>query len=153
MTGEPDSPTRIRDFCAADYGDWLVLWKAYLAFYKSNIPDEVSRIAFSRMLDATEPTFGAFATSGDRILGMTHWILHRSNWTVGDYCYLQDLYVLEGSRGLGIGRSLIEHVYAQATKAGCSRVYWLTHESNSNAMLLYDKIADRSGFVQYRRIL
>ncbi len=82
-----------------------------------------------------------------------HWIYHRSCWTVGDYCYLQDLFVAEGLRGEGIGRRLIEHVYAEAGAAGCSRVHWLTHESNSDAMKLYERIADKSGFLQYRRIL
>ena len=103
------------------------------------------------MLDTHEPMFGALAIQSGVATGMVHWIFHRSNWTVGDYCYLQDLFVGEHSRGSGTGRLLIEHVYAEARKAGCSRVYWLTHETNTNAMLLYDRIAERSGFVQYRK--
>ncbi len=153
MTNYPEGPIAIRAFSPADYSDWLVLWKAYQAFYHVIIPDEVSRVSFSRMLHPEEPTFGAFATSGNQLLGFVHWIYHRSNWTTGDYCYLQDLYVDEENRGRGIGRSLIEHVYAEAGKADCSRTYWLTHESNAKAMLLYDKIAERSGFIQYKKIL
>ncbi len=82
-----------------------------------------------------------------------HWIFHRSTWTAGDYCYLQDLYVAPDVRGAGAGRKLIEHVYAQAAAANCARVYWLTHETNATAIQLYDRIADRSGFIQYRKTL
>jgi GNAT superfamily N-acetyltransferase len=138
---------------AADYEKWLPLWKSYQTFYKTNLPDEVTRESFRRMLDPAEPTFGALAWQDQNAMGMVHWIFHRSNWSLGDYCYLQDLYVNDESRGLGVGRMLIEHVYAEARKAGCSRVYWLTHETNATAMALYDRIAERSGFVQYRKIL
>ena len=138
---------------AADYEKWLPLWKRYQTFYKANLPDEVTRESFRRMLDPAEPTFGALAWQDQNAMGMVHWIFHRSNWSLGDYCYLQDLYVDDESRGLGVGRMLIEHVYAEARKAGCSRVYWLTHETNATAMALYDRIAERSGFVQYRKIL
>ena len=97
--------------------------------------------------------FCALAHIDGRAVGMVHWILHRSCWTTGDYCYLQDLFVDPALRGGGVGRKLIEHVYAEAGRAGCSRVWWLTHETNTQAMLLYDRIADRSGFVQYRKAL
>ena len=93
-------------------------------------------------------------TESGRAIGMVHWIFHRSTWTAGDYCYLQDLYVDADVRGTGAGRALIEHVYAEAAaKPTASRVYWLTHETNANAMQLYDRIADRSGFIQYRKAL
>ena len=89
----------------------------------------------------------------DNAIGLVHHIQHRSCWTVGDYCYLQDLFVDPAARGNGVGRKLIEHVYAAGAAQGCSRVYWLTHESNVEAMLLYNRIAERSGFVQYRKSL
>ena len=134
-----------------EYG--FPLWKGYQTFYKADLPAEVTRESFRRMLDPAEPTFGVLALAGERAVGIVHWILHRSNWSIGDYCYLQDLYVNEENRGLGIGRLLIEHVYAEACKTGCSRVYWLTHETNKTAMLLYDRIAERTGFVQYKKNL
>ena len=93
------------------------------------------------------------AENGDRIVGIVHYIFHRSTWTDGPYCYLQDLFTMEEVRGLGIGRALIEAVYAKAREEGASRVYWLTHETNTVAMQLYDKVADKSGFVQYRKTL
>jgi len=86
-------------------------------------------------------------------VGLVHHIRHRSCWTTGDYCYLQDLFVSPALRGSGIGRKLIEHVYAEASRAGCARVYWLTHETNATAIRLYDRVAERSGFVQYRKNL
>ncbi len=138
---------------AKDYAEWLPLWKGYQAFYKADLAEKVTQESFRRMLDEREPTFGALAWVGGRAIGMVHWIFHRSNWSIGDYCYLQDLFVDERSRALGTGRMLIEHVYEQARAAGCSRVYWLTHESNQTAMHLYDRVAERSGFVQYRKML
>ena len=88
----------------------------------------------------------------EQALGLVHSIYHRSTWTTGHYCYLQDLFVADDARGRGIGRALIEHVNADARHRGVSRVHWLTHESNHNAMHLYDRIANRSGFIQYRKL-
>jgi GNAT superfamily N-acetyltransferase len=143
----------IRALSAGDFETWLPLWKGYQTFYKAELPAEVTQESFRRMLDPREPTFGALAFAGEQAVGMVHWICHRSNWSIGNYCYLQDLYVNKQSRGQGAGRLLIEHVYAEAKMAGCSRVYWLTHETNKTAMRLYDQVAERSGFVQYKKSL
>jgi GNAT superfamily N-acetyltransferase len=150
---EAGTTVLIRPLAAEDFEVWLPLWTGYQAFYKADLPDEVTRESFRRMLDPCEPTFGALAFTAGRAIGMVHWIFHRSNWSIGDYCYLQDLFVSEQNRGLGAGRLLIEHVYSAAHNAGCSRVYWLTHETNKAAMLLYDRLAERSGFVQYKKSL
>jgi GNAT superfamily N-acetyltransferase len=88
-----------------------------------------------------------------RLSGIVHYILHRSTWSVGDYCYLQDLFVAQSVRGGGLGRALIEAVYERARAAGASRVYWLTHEANATARRLYDAVADNAGFIQYRKSL
>lgn len=143
----------IRPLRREDHDVWMPLWKGYQAFYKVDIAPEVSAVTFDRLLDPKEPMAGALAWQGDRAVGMVHHINHRSCWTVGDYCYLQDLFTAQDIRGGGIGRKLIEYVYDIAKKQGCARVYWLTHESNDVAMKLYDRIADKSGFIQYRRIL
>jgi len=145
--------TSIHPLSPAHFEEWLPLWRSYQTFYQASIAGEVTSESFRRMLDNAEPAFGAMAFRGESPAGFVHWIYHRSNWTIGDYCYLQDLYVHEQSRGRGIGRLLIEHVYAEARKASCSRVYWLTHETNATAMLLYDRVAERSGFVQYKKSL
>ncbi len=94
---------------------------------------------------------GAFEDG--RLVGIVHLVFHRSTWTAGPYCYLQDLFTAEEARGRGVGRALIEAVYARAREEGASRVHWLTHETNAEARLLYDRIADRSGFIQYRKLL
>ena len=144
---------QIRLAQAADFAQWLPLWKGYQTFYKTDIPTEVSDITWQRLLDPAEPMGGALAWNGDKAVGLVHHIQHRSCWTVGDYCYLQDLFVTDEARGLGIGRKLIEYVYDGAKARGCSRVHWLTHETNTDAMKLYNNIADRSGFIQYRKLL
>lgn len=143
----------IRPLERTDHAAWLLLWRGYQAFYKVDIPDAVSDVTWQRLLDPAEPMGGALAWQGATAVGLVHHIRHRSCWTVGDYCYLQDLYVEVSVRGAGIGRRLIEFVYEFAARHGCSRVHWLTHETNTDAMVLYDRIADRSGFLQYRHIL
>lgn len=143
----------IRAAQPSDYEQWLPLWQAYQRFYKSDIPQAVTDQTWARFHDAAEPMHCAVAEDEGRLVGLVHFIDHRSCWTTGNYCYLQDLYAAEDRRGQGIGRALIEHVYAQAAAAGAARVYWLTHETNDNAMKLYDRIADKSGFLQYRKLL
>jgi GNAT superfamily N-acetyltransferase len=122
---------QIQPLTAHQHAAWLPLWRGYQAFYKADIAPEVSAITWERLLDSHEPMGGALAWNGTEAVGMVHHIRHRSCWT--------------------IGRKLIEYVYQLAAAQGCSRVHWLTHETNKDAMLLYDRIAERSGFVQYRR--
>lgn len=147
------STVSLRPAAAADFDAWLPLWHGYQAFYKTEIPAETTRVTWERLLDPAEPMHVTLAESGGAVVGFVHAIEHRSCWTTGNYMYLQDLFVQPGLRGLGVGRALIEHVYADAAARGCSRVWWLTHETNTDAMLLYDRIASRSGFVQYRKLL
>lgn len=143
----------IRALAEGDFDAWYPLWRGYQEFYRVDIPRETSEATWRRLLESAEPMHCALATEEGRPVGFVHYIEHRSCWTTGDYCYLQDLFVDPGVRGLGAGRRLIEHVYAHAAQLGCSRVWWLTHESNTDAMLLYDRIAERPGFIQYRRQL
>jgi GNAT superfamily N-acetyltransferase len=143
----------IRPIRREDNDAWYPLWRGYQEFYKVDIAKEVSATTFARLLDPAEPVNGALAWRDARAVGMVHFIQHRSTWTIGNYCYLQDLFTAPDLRGGGVGRKLIEHVYDVAKQAGCARVYWLTHENNETAMKLYDRIADKPGFVQYRRVL
>lgn len=138
---------------ATDYEAWLPLWRGYQKFYKEEIPEAATRATWARFLDKREPVFAALAFEGERAVGMVHWLHHRTCWTVADNCYLQDLFVAPEVRGGGAGRKLIEHVCAAARAAGCAKVYWLTHETNQTAMLLYDRIAKRTGFVHYEKTL
>ena len=144
---------RVRMARAEDHDQWLPLWKGYQVFYKTDIPEATTAITWARFHDPAEPMHCAVAEDDGRLIGMVHYIQHRSCWTESDYVYLQDLFADPESRGKGVGRALIEHVYASASEAGASLVWWLTHESNTQAMLLYDRIADKSGFVQYQKAL
>ena len=137
----------------ADFAQWLPLWQGYQTFYKTQIAEAVTAKTWARFMDPAEPMHCAVAELDGKLVGMVHYIFHRSCWTAGDYVYLQDLFADPAVRGTGVGRALIEHVYAKAAEAQASRVWWLTHESNTQAMLLYDRIADKSGFVQYRKLL
>jgi GNAT superfamily N-acetyltransferase len=143
----------IRVVCETDRDQWLPLWHGYQNFYKTTIDESVTATTWQRFLNPAEPVHCAVAEEDKKLIGIVHFIFHRSCWTEGDYVYLQDLFVDLNIRGKGVGRALIEHVVARAREAGASRVWWLTHESNSEAMLLYDRIAEKSGFVQYRKLL
>lgn len=139
----------IAPLAAADHDDWLPLWRGYQAFYKVDIPEATTLLTFARLTGGQEPMGAFLARDGGRAVGMVHWIAHRSCWTPGDYVYLQDLFVAPDARGGGWGRKLIERVYDVARARGGARVYWLTHETNHQAMALYDRIATKSGFLQY----
>ena len=136
-----------------DFAQWVTLWKGYQVFYKTNIAEATTDTTWSRFLDPAEPMYCAVAEVDGKLIGMVHYIFHRSCWTAGDYVYLQDLFAAPELRGKGVGRALIDHVYAVAKTQGGSRVWWLTHETNSDAMHLYDKMADKSGFIQYRKLM
>jgi GNAT superfamily N-acetyltransferase len=146
------APT-VRPAKPADFNAWLPLWRGYQAFYKVDIAEAVTRETWRRFHDDAEPMHCTLAEAEDRVVGLVHFIEHRSCWTSGNYLYLQDLFTDAGARGRGVGRSLIEHVYAQARARGCARVHWLTHETNTTAMQLYDRIADKPDFVQYRKVI
>lgn len=131
---------------------WEPLWRGYLEFYKASLPEQATDVAWRRLHDPNEPMFVLGAYLGGKLTGIVHYLYHRTTWTVGNYCYLQDLFVAETARGLGLGRALIEAVCEKARAEGASRVYWLTQEDNATARALYDKLAERSGFIQYRKI-
>lgn len=143
----------VRPLLPDDRAAWEPLWQGYLAFYKASVPAETTNLTWARLHDPAEPMHVFGAEVDGRLLGIVHYIFHRSTWTPGPYCYLQDLYVDEAARGHGLGRRLIEAVYAEAAAQGASRVYWLTHEGNATARMLYDRIADQPGFMQYRKLL
>lgn len=142
----------VRDIFETDRTEWTPLWAGYLAFYESTLNSAVTDTTWARLLDSAEPMFALVAENdaGD-LIGFVHCVLHRGTWAIGDFCYLEDLFVAPEARGSGAGRALIEAVYARADVLGCERVYWLTHESNAAARKLYDQVASNRGFIQYRR--
>jgi GNAT superfamily N-acetyltransferase len=140
----------IRPLIAQDRAGWQAMWRGYQAFYKVDLPASTDDTTFARLLDPAEPMHCLVADEGGEIVGIVHYIFHRSTWTPGDYCYLQDLFVSDRLRGQGAGRALIEAVVRNAKTKGASRVHWLTHETNKQAMVLYDQVAQKPGFLQYR---
>jgi GNAT superfamily N-acetyltransferase len=147
------SETTMRPLAASDRTAWEPLWQSYLTFYKASISPEITAATFARLTGGAEPMGGFVAERDGRMLGFVHWVVHRTTWNVKDICYLQDLFTVEEARGTGAGRALIEAVRQMAQEKGCFRVYWQTHESNLQAQALYDKVAQKSGFIVYRQPL
>lgn len=143
----------IRPLATEHHDDWLRLWKGYQAFYRTTIDDTTTELSWQRLRDPAEPMFGLVALVDGKVVGIVHALYHRSTWTKGDYCYLQDLFTDELQRQKGVGRALIEAVYSEARQRGASRVYWLTHETNATGIALYEKVASRTGFIQFRHLL
>ncbi|HUH30705.1 MAG TPA: GNAT family N-acetyltransferase [Rhodanobacter sp.] len=146
----------IREIQASDHAQWVQLWAGYNAFYgrsgPSALPTAVVETTWRRFFDPSEPVHALVAECSGQLVGLAHYLYHRSTIQVQPTCYLQDLYTAEQSRGAGVGRKLILAVYDRALVAGAPKVYWQTHETNSTAIRLYDKVAERSGFVVYRKL-
>jgi GNAT superfamily N-acetyltransferase len=143
----------IRPAIPGDFDQWLPLWRGYQTFYEVDLGDELTRTTWARFHDPSEPMHCAVAEADGRLVGLVHYLFHRSCWMLNPSCYLQDLFTAPEQRGQGVGRALIRHVYEEAARAGSTRVWWLTHETNRQAMVLYDQVAERSGFVQYRKAI
>ena len=145
----------VRFAVRTDFAQWLPLWEGYNTFYGRSgataLPGEITQATWARFFDAYEPVHAMVAASEGRLVGLVHYLFHRSTISIAPTCYLQDLFTDASTRGQGVGRALINAVYEQAKLAGTSRVYWLTHETNSTAMKLYDQVAEHSGFVVYRK--
>lgn len=142
----------IRPLAQSDEADWRRLWTAYLEFYESQVSEEVYQTTFERLIDpARSNQCAALAVLNGTPVGLVHWIYHPHNWKVEDVIYLQDLYADPSVRGKGLGRALIEHVYDFADQGETPTVYWTTQEFNTTARQLYDRIAAKTDFVQYKR--
>lgn len=145
-------PIEIRPLRPEDEADWHRLWTAYLDFYETSLPEPVYASTFARLLGPDAQDFNGFIALVDgRPLGITHYLFHRHCWKIENTCYLQDLYVDPAARGTGLGRALIEAVYAAADAAGSPAVYWLTQEFNTTARQLYDRVAKVTPFIRYSR--
>ena len=150
------SELMIRTVTPSDHEQWLPLWDGYNAFYERSGPTalapEITAMTWSRFFDAYEPVHALVAEQDGQLLGLVHYLFHRSTTAIAPDCYLRDLFTSQQARGKGVGRALINGVYDRAKFAGCPRVYWLTHKTNQTAMQLYDKVAENSGFVVYRKL-
>lgn len=147
MSGAP----QVRPLTAADRAAWNPLWQGYLTFYEEALPGEITERTWARLMDPQFDLHGICVSDGGRMVGICHFLFHVSTWSDGPYCYLEDLFVDPAVRGSGLGRALIEAVYAAADERGASRVYWATQEHNATARKLYDRIARLTPFVHYER--
>jgi len=141
----------VRPVAATDFAQWVPLWEGYNTFYKRVLPAEITQTTWKRFFDPAEPVHALVAEQDGRLLGLVHYLFHRATAMIELSCYLSDLFTNEAARGKGVGRALIEAVYEQARLAGSTRVYWQTHETNTVAQRLYDQVAERSGFIVYRK--
>ncbi|MBY6081449.1 GNAT family N-acetyltransferase [Ruegeria arenilitoris] len=143
---------RIRPLKPEDRPSWDLLWRAYLEFYETALPDEVYDSTFARLLGDDPQDFSCLVAELDgELIGLTHFLFHRHAWKIENVCYLQDLYASPHIRGTGVGRALIEAVYAEADRKGAPDVYWLTQEFNHTARQLYDRVGQLTPFLKYRR--
>ena len=134
-----------------DRAQWQPMWDGYNCFYnRPEFSAEITDITWSRFFDAAEPVHALVAEEHGQLLGLTHYLFHRSTTMISNSCYLQDLFTIKTARGKGVARALIEAVREQANIAKSERVYWQTHESNATAIKLYDRVAERTGFLVYR---
>lgn len=148
---QSDDPA-IRPVRVGDHAQWLPLWRGYQDFYRVNLGDAVTASTWQRFFDEREAVHCLVAEREGKLIGLAHYLFHRSTWLVGNTCYLNDLFVDPSGRRSGVARKLIEAVYDAADAAGVGKIYWLTHEENAAARLLYDQVARHRGFIRYERV-
>jgi GNAT superfamily N-acetyltransferase len=145
----------VRPIAQGDLAAWRPLWDGYNAFYgregATALSPEITRVTWQRFFDPAEPVFALVAESGGSLVGLTHYLYHRSTTRIELTCYLQDLFTAPAARGRGVGRALILGVYQAARAAGIRDVYWQTHETNAAGRLLYDKVAKYAGYIVYEQ--
>jgi ribosomal protein S18 acetylase RimI-like enzyme len=145
-------PVTIRPLEAKDKDAWLPLWQGYLEFYETSVSDAVTEATWRRIIEPSGPIHGFCAVDeGGKLVGIVHYLFHPVTWAMADRCYLEDLFVSPDARGSGAGQALIEAVYRAADNVGADQVYWLTAHSNATARKLYDRVAQVTRFIKYRR--
>lgn len=144
----------LRHLQEADFNEWSGLWSAYLTFYETSREEAIHRTLFDRLLSDDPTQFRAYVAERNGVLvGLVHYVFHPHAWRIEQTCYLQDLFVAPSARGTGLGRKLIEAVYAAADAEGSPSVYWLTQEFNAEARQLYDRLAQLTPFIRYQRAM
>jgi len=148
-----NTSVNVRPIRRDDYQAWLPLWDGYNAFYgrtgETALDPVITAMTWERFFDDSEPVFALVAELDGKLIGLTHYLYHRSTTRIELVCYLQDLFTDPQLRGRGVGRSLIQSVLAEARSTGIKRIYWQTHVSNTAGRLLYDQVAKHAGFIVY----
>jgi GNAT superfamily N-acetyltransferase len=143
----------VRPIARSDFLAWRPLWDEYNALRGRSgdhaLAPAITEVTWERFFDLDEQVFALVAERGGRLLGLAHYVFHRSTTRIEQTCCLEDLFTAQAERGRGVGRALIHGVYEQARSEGIRRVYWQTHESDRAGRLVGDKVAARSGFIVY----
>lgn len=149
------SSIQIASLTISDELEWRRLWAGYLEYYQTTVSEEVYQSTFKRMLagnaGADNEFRGLIAKRDGESVGLVHFLYHRHGWKIENVCYLQDLYVQNDVRGAGVGRRLIEAVYADADAMKAPSVYWLTQDFNEAGRRLYDQVGTLTPFIKYVR--
>lgn len=144
----------IRPLVETDKQVWLKLWQGYLTYYRSELDVDITELTWSRLMDANFGIQGLGAVDADdNLIGFTHYLFHPVTWSKDPRCYLEDLFTAKTARNTGAGRALIEAVSDAARSEGADHLYWLTEDHNTRAHYLYDKVADKTEFIKYRKDL
>lgn len=142
---------KIRPLEPSDHAEWDVLWTGYLAYYETQRSADYRARYFARLLDPAPHDYQALVAQGDTgLVGLAHYLFHAHGWQDAPVCYLQDLFAAPETRGQGVGRALIEAVYAEADRCGASGVYWTTQHFNDTARRLYDRVGQLTPFIKYQ---
>lgn len=142
----------IRPLLPSDHADWRRLWTEYLNFYETTVPEAVYLETWKRLfLEGDYEPRGLIASLDGKAVGLTHYLFHRTCWTIENKCYLQDLFTDDAARGHGVGEALIDAVKKAAGERGAKGIYWLTNETNATARRLYDRVATNTGFIRYTK--
>lgn len=145
---------QIKPLQQTNKNQWQTLWQGYLDFYQTHLPQATTDNTWQKIVDENSSIYGFGAWQNDdqneKLVGFVHVVLHPNTWNTNDCCYLEDLFVNDKARGQGVGKALIEYVYDFAKTKNCNRVYWVTDSDNITAQRLYEKVANKMDFIQYR---
>jgi ribosomal protein S18 acetylase RimI-like enzyme len=139
----------VRKIQPSDKPSWQQLFFDYLKFYETSPSDVNTDLAWERITSPDPEIQGLVAESNGEVVGIVHFHYQLSTWTDTFDCYLEDLYVAEEARGNGAARALIQAVKELSTVRKCSKLFWITKESNTTARKLYDKVATLGDFIRY----
>lgn len=140
----------IKPMSLEDKGQWLPLWQGYLTFYGTELADEITDATWNGIHQADYPVNALGAYIDGQMVAFVTFTYHRSTWSTGYYCYLEDLFVGEQARRKGIAEALVKAVDVARKQDGATRLYWATQKGNDGARRVYDRLADLTDFVQYR---
>jgi GNAT superfamily N-acetyltransferase len=130
---------KIAPVSAEQFERLLPLIAAYQRFYEvEDVDGARNRAFFRRFLAPSEDGLLLGARADGSFVGYACLYWHFSSLHATESVLMNDLYVVEGERGHGIGRALIEASAAVARERGAGILEWATSPDNLTAQRLYD---------------